>query len=113
MKRVEEGVSAWKTGDIETFGRLMNESCESSIHFYECGSPPVHDLQRIVSSTDGVLGSRFSGGGFGGCVVGLVKPNFAERAVASIKESYIKMHPEAAEQAAVYLASSVNGVHDL
>ena len=113
VKRVEEGVLAWKEGDIETFGRLMNESCESSIHFYECGSPPVHDLQRIVSSTEGVLGSRFSGGGFGGCVVGLVKPNFAERAVASIKEAYIKLHPEVAEQAAVYLASSVKGVHHL
>ena len=111
--RVEEGVSAWKAGDIETFGKLMNESCESSINLYECGSPPVHDLQGIVSSTDGVLGSRFSGGGFGGCVVGLVKPDFAERAVTSIKAAYIKMHPEVADQAAVYLASSVKGVYHI
>ena len=98
---------------MEEFGRLMNESCESSINYYECGSPPVHDLQEIVSATEGVLGSRFSGGGFGGCVVGLVKPDSARNAVSSIKEAYIKMHPEVAEQAAVYLASSVKGVHHL
>ena len=113
VRRVEEGVSAWKAGNIEEFGRLMNESCESSINYYECGSPPVHDLQEIVSSTEGVLGSRFSGGGFGGCVVGLVRPDSAESAVSSIKEAYIKKHPEVAEQAAVYLASSVKGVHHL
>ena len=113
VRRVEEGVSAWKAGNIEEFGRLMNESCESSINYYECGSPPVHDLQKIVSATEGVLGSRFSGGGFGGCVVGLVKPDSAGNAVSSIKEAYIKMHPEVAEQAAVYLASSVKGVHHL
>ena len=113
VQRVQEGVAAWKTRNIEAFGRLMNESCESSIKYYECGSPPVHDLQKIVSFTKGVLGSRFSGGGFGGCVVGIVKPDDIESAVSSIKDAYIESHPEVADQAAVYLASSVKGVHRL
>jgi galactokinase/galacturonokinase len=81
------------------------------MELYECGSEAVHDLQRIVSSTEGVWGSRFSGGGFGGCVVGLVEPEYAENAVAEIKASYLSLHPEAAGHAAVYLATSVKGVH--
>ena len=51
----------------------MNDSCASSIHNYECGIEPIQQLQAIVSGAPGVLGSRFSGGGYGGCVVGLVK----------------------------------------
>jgi galactokinase len=91
----------------------MSESCRSSIEQYECGSEAVHDLQRIVSSTEGVLGSRFSGGGFGGCVVGLVAPSHAQRAIVTIKDSYLNLHPEVADRAAVYLATSVNGVRFL
>ena len=111
VKRVQDGLSAWKNGELVEFGRLMNESCLSSIELYECGSEAVHDLQRIVSSTEGVWGSRFSGGGFGGCVVGLVEPACAEIAVSEIKEAYLKLHPETSEHAEVYLATSVEGVH--
>jgi galactokinase/galacturonokinase len=95
---------------IEKFGQLMTESCKSSIEQYECGVQAIHDLQQIVSSADGVLGSRFMGGGFGGCVVGFVKPSSATAALEDIKASYQKIHPEVADQAAVYLAQSDDGV---
>jgi len=81
-----------------------------TIGLYECGSEAVHDLQHIVGSTDGVFGSRFSGGGFGGCVVGFVAPMHAEQAVSNISDKYTRLHPEVANLAAVYLASSVKGV---
>lgn len=113
VQRVQSGLAAWQDGKLERFGRLMNESCNSSMKFYECGSLPVHDLQQIVSSTKGVWGSRFSGGGFGGCVVGFVDPLHAEQAVSTIKDAYINFHPEVAAQAAVYLVNSVKGVHFL
>jgi hypothetical protein len=35
--RVQQGVQAWKAGDVQLFGRLMNESGLSSIHNYQCG----------------------------------------------------------------------------
>ena len=101
---------AWEQGSLEDFGHLMFESCKSSIDLYECGSPAIHDLHEIVCATGGVIGSRFSGGGFGGCVVGLVKNSHAESAVEEIKKTYLKSHPETEENAAVYLANSVNGV---
>ncbi len=110
VKRVNDGLAAWQEGRMEEFGRLMFESCRSSIEQYECGSPPIHDLQQIMASAEGVIGSRFSGGGFGGCVVGLVRPDTAELAAADIQEAYRKLHPEVAEQSAVYLAHSADGV---
>ncbi len=109
-QRVADGVMAWKSGAIETFGRLMNESCRSSMEQYECGIQPIHDLQQIVSSTEGMFGSRFMGGGFGGCVVGFVKPSLAGDAVQHINTAYRQLHPEVAEQTRVYLARSDSGV---
>jgi galacturonokinase len=109
-ERVAKGVDAWEQGAMGTFGRLMNASCKSSIENYECGSQPIHDLQQIVSQTRGVLGSRFSGGGFGGCVVGFVTPQEAADAVDDIKIAYQRRHPEVADVAGVYLADSVSGL---
>lgn len=109
-QRVLDGIEAWENGAIETFGHLMNESCMSSIEQYESGVQAICDLQQVVSSAEGVLGSRFMGGGFGGCVVGFVKPSHAAVAAEDIKISYQKLHPEVAGQAAVYLAQSDDGV---
>jgi galactokinase/galacturonokinase len=110
-RRVYDGLEAWRQGDLDQFGRLMLSSCRSSIEQYECGSPAIHDLQQIVSRTRGVIGSRFSGGGFGGCVVGLVEQQRAAEAVETIAETYRRCHPEVEAQAAVYLARSADGVH--
>jgi len=113
MQRVHEGIAAWQQGLIEEFGRLMVESCRSSIDKYECGIRPIYDLQQIASSADGVFGSRFMGGGFGGCVVGLVETGKAAAAASDIRKAYRRLHPEAADQAKVYLARSADGVRFL
>ena len=110
VKRVEDGLAAWQEGRLDDFGRLMFDSCRSSIEDYECGSQAIHDLQQIVSATDGMIGSRFSGGGFGGCVIGFVHPSRAEDAVANIQFAYQKCHPEVADHAAVYFTGSTDGV---
>jgi galactokinase/galacturonokinase len=68
-ERVKQGARLWREGDLERFGQLMNQSCESSITNYESGSEVLIQLHEIVSSTNGVYGSRFSGGGYGGCVL--------------------------------------------
>lgn len=109
-QRVADGKAAWEQMDLEMFGQLMNASCQSSIEQYECGIQAICDLQQIVSAAEGVLGARFMGGGFGGCVVGLVKPGNARVAVQKIQAAYQKMHPEVAGRAAVYLARPHDGV---
>jgi len=110
VRRVREGLDAWQAGRLDEFGRLMLDSCRSSIENYECGIQAIHDLQQIVSATDGMIGSRFSGGGFGGCVIGFVHPARAEDAVANIQSAYQKCHPEVADHAAVYFTGSSDGV---
>jgi len=109
-RRVRDGVAAWTAGGIEEFGNLMNESCKSSMENYECGIQAIYDLQQIVSSEKGVMGSRFMGGGFGGCVVGFVRPEHAAAAALNIGSTYQKLHPESAGQATVYLAHSGDGI---
>jgi galactokinase len=113
VRRVHQGLDAWQKGEIEKLGQLMLASCQSSIEQYECGSPAIHDLQQIVSAADGVYGSRYSGGGFGGCVIGFVKPTHAAIAAEDIQEAYRKQHPEVADQAAVYLAETADGANFL
>ena len=112
-QRVMDGLTAWNNGDIETFGKLMNLSCRSSIEQYECGVPAVCDLQQVVSGADGVYGSRFMGGGFGGCVVGLARSSHAAVIAEEIETTYKQLHPEVAEQAFVRLGRSDDGVRFL
>ena len=69
---MRRGIELWKHGDVKGFGELMNASCQSSIENWEAGSPELIELQRTLEQTQGVYGSRFSGAGFGGCVVALV-----------------------------------------
>ena len=70
-KRVRKGVTAWESGNMELFGKLSFESCESSIHNYECGSPELIALYEIMRELDGVWGGRFSGAGFKGACIAL------------------------------------------
>jgi galactokinase len=111
VERVHNGVQAWAESDAERFGALMKQSCESSIHLYESGSPVLVDLHNLVSGAAGVYGSRFSGGGYGGCVVGLAKRTSAEAVVQEISEKFSAMHSELAEQAAVYVVEPAEGIH--
>ncbi len=110
VARVTDGVQAWQAGDLAAFGQLMNDSCTSSIYQYESGQKAVVALQEIVSHVPGVFGSRFSGGGYGGCVVGLVERAKAKQIAAEITQAYRQQFPELAQKAAVYW--SENGVHE-
>jgi galactokinase len=94
VERVRQGAKAWKDSDMELFGKLMNQSCESSIRLYESGSELLIQLHEIASTANGVYGSRFSGGGYGGCVVALAKRELAESAVMEIRENFSARHPE-------------------
>ncbi len=110
VKRVGLGLGAWDCGDYEGFGRLMNESCRSSLDDYEAGSEELSSIHKLMSEHDLVYGSRFSGGGYGGSVVALVHPDFSDSDASSILESYVRKFPEYEGDAAVYFAVSDDGV---
>jgi len=110
VARVQQGKQAWQAGDLTTFGQLMNESCRSSIAQYESGSPALKALWEMVSAQTGVLGSRFSGGGYGGCVIGLVRAEAAEDVVPAVFEAYRRAYPQTPEPPQVFLTDSDDGV---
>ena len=93
-RRVRQGVTAWETGNLQLFGKLSFDSCESSIHNYECGSPELISIYRIMRPLPGVYGGRFSGAGFKGAVIALVDPAYKEEITHRLTEAYLKEYPE-------------------
>lgn len=102
VARVRTGSQAWPAADFARFGALMNESCVSSIDQYESGHQAIIALQEIACRAPGIYGSRFSGGGYGGCLVGLVDRDQAGLAADHILSEYRQQYPQYAGQAAVY-----------
>ncbi|MFN8412685.1 MAG: galactokinase family protein [Anaerolineales bacterium] len=108
VERVQLGALAWQKSDLKTFGQLMNQSCQSSIQNYESGSNILIQLHQITSDTTGVYGSRFSGGGYGGCIVALAERNQAEQACQEIRERFSTLHPELSSQ--IFIAETGDGL---
>lgn len=93
-RRVRQGVTAWETGNLQLFGKLSFDSCESSIHNYECGSPELISIYEIMRPLKGVYGGRFSGAGFKGAVIALVDPAEKENVEKALTEQYLAKFPE-------------------
>ncbi len=93
-RRVRQGVTAWETGNMKLFGKLSFDSCESSIHNYECGSPELIAIYEIMRSLPGVYGGRFSGAGFKGACIALVDPARKENIQKVLTEKYLEQFPE-------------------
>ena len=83
VQRTKDAVEALQQGDINKFGILMNQSHISLRDDYEVTGPQLDALAEAAWKVDGVLGSRMTGGGFGGCTVSLVRdeaiPTFIEK----------------------------------
>ena len=110
---MREGTAAWRAGDLQRFGALMHASCESSMQNYETGSPELRRLQEILRATPGVLGSRFSGAGFGGSAVALVEADAGESARAEVEVAFRAAFPALASRARCFLARSDDGARVL
>jgi galactokinase len=108
-QRVVDGVEAWKQGDIKTFGALMKESGESSVHDYQCGSPELITIFNALKNAPGVYGARFSGAGYRGCCIGLSDPAHRKEIEATIAASYPSQHPEYADKYKVYFCKTAHG----
>ena len=93
-RRVRKGVTAWESGNLALFGKLSFESCESSIHNYECGSPELIAIYELMRQTEGVYGGRFSGAGFKGACIALIDPSKREAIREKITRGYLEQFPE-------------------
>lgn len=113
--RVQRGASAWSNGDWKTFGALMNASCASSIANYESGSDALVDAQRIAQDQagNGVYGSRFGGGGYGGCLIMLVQRDAAEKLRDQVLHDYLQHYPDRRGIARAMIAAASDGLQIL
>ncbi|MDE6823435.1 MAG: galactokinase [Duncaniella sp.] len=108
--RVRHGVEAWEEGDIEKFGRLVFESCQSSMDNYECGSPELIAIYEIMRETDGIFGGRFSGAGFKGACIALVDPGKLDTIRKTVTEKYLERYPQYKDSFEIFFCDPANGV---
>lgn len=86
--RTMRAVQALKEKDLETFGKLMNQSHVSLRDDYEVTGIEMDTLAEEAWKVDGVLGSRITGGGFGGCTVSLVQEDKIENFKKQVGDAY-------------------------
>ena len=96
-QRTIEAVAALKKDDITRFGELMNQSHVSLRDDYEVSCKEIDILTELAWKTPGVIGSRITGGGFGGCTVSIVKNEAVESFIETIGEAYKKQVGHEAE----------------
>lgn len=89
-QRAINAVGALKADDIEKFGKLMNASHESLRDDYEVSCEEIDILVDLAQNMPGVIGSRITGGGFGGCTVSIVKNDTVDTFVKEIGKSYLE-----------------------
>lgn len=89
-QRTIDAVTALKAGDIESFGKLMNQSHISLRDDYGVSCEEIDILVDLAWKIPGVLGSRITGGGFGGCTVSIVKNESIDTFIETIGKTYLE-----------------------
>lgn len=85
---VREAITALKGGDMVRFGQLMNASHATLRDDYEVTCPETDFLATFAQQFSGVLGSRMTGAGFGGCTVTLITDNQVDAFIESLGKAY-------------------------
>ena len=89
-QRTLKAVEALKANDVEQFGRLMNDSHVSLRDDYEVTGIELDTLVEEAWKTEGVIGSRMTGAGFGGCTVSIVKDEAVDAFIRQVGGAYRK-----------------------
>ena len=104
-QRTVRAVEALKQNDIEAFGRLMNASHVSLRDDYEVTGIELDTLVEEAWKVDGVIGSRMTGAGFGGCTVSIVK----DEAIDTFREKVGRAYLEKIGYAADFYVVQIGG----
>lgn len=87
-QRTIRAVKALNTNDVTTFGKLMNASHVSLRDDYEVSCAEIDVLVDIAWTIPGVIGSRITGGGFGGCTVSIVENDAIDTFIETVGSGY-------------------------
>lgn len=105
-QRTIKAVKALKENNLEEFGKLMNASHVSLRDDYEVSCDEIDVLVDAAWQVEGVIGSRITGGGFGGCTVSLVK----DEAIEAFKDKVGKAYEDkCGKKADFYIVEIGNG----
>ena len=110
IERVQIAVEALERGDLETFGQQMNMSHASLRDDYEVSSAELDFLTDWARRQPGVLGSRMTGAGFGGCTVTLIEKSRANAFIAGQIHAYGEAMNR---QARAWICEAVDGAQVL
>jgi galactokinase len=86
--RVLDAATALETGNLKRFGELMGESHISMRDDFEISCHELDIMVEMAVMMDGVLGSRMTGGGFGGCTINLVRSDAVKKYVGDMAGCY-------------------------
>ncbi|MCB2341744.1 galactokinase [Clostridium estertheticum] len=109
-QRTLKAVKALENKDIKLFGELMNKSHISLRDDYEVTGIELDTLVEIAWKMPGVIGSRMTGAGFGGCTVSIVKDEFVDDFIKNVGEEYKK---KIGYEAIFYVAQIGDGARKL
>lgn len=88
IKRTSDAAEMLKQKNFLVFGELMNQSHVSLRDDYQVSCPELDSLVELALEVDGVIGSRMTGGGFGGCTVTLVYSHAVDKVIENIQKKY-------------------------
>ena len=108
--RVKEAVKKLNAGDLAAFGELMNQSHISLRDLYEVTGVELDTMVEEAWKIPGVIGSRMTGAGFGGCTISIVEADAVEAFITEVGENYNK---RTGLQADIYVAEVGAGVREL
>ncbi|MEZ5000832.1 MAG: hypothetical protein R2727_09435 [Bacteroidales bacterium] len=106
--RVLEAVRLLHISDLEGFGRMMNLSHDSLRNNYEVTGTELDTLVYEARKIDGVIGSRMTGAGFGGCTVNIVKKTAAGNFTEALGRIY---REKTGLDASFYVPTIEDGAH--
>lgn len=89
-QRTLKAVEALKAGNLEEFGKLMNASHVSLRDDYEVTGIELDTLVENAWEQEGVIGSRMTGAGFGGCTVSIVKTDCVDKFIENVGKAYLE-----------------------
>ena len=89
-QRTVKAVEALKNNDVKLFGQLMNASHVSLRDDYEVTGIELDTLVEEAWKVDGVIGSRMTGAGFGGCTVSIVEDKAIDTFIDSVGKAYLQ-----------------------
>lgn len=109
-ERTKTAVTALENNDIAGFGKLMNESHVSLRDDYEVTGKELDTLVEEAWKCEGVVGSRMTGAGFGGCTVSIVREDCVDAFIERVGSVYKE---KIGYKADIYVADVGDGAHKI